>query len=101
MIIEYVRYQVPLKEAKEFLSAVDRAQAALAEAPECRAWEMARGVEDPTRWVIRIEWESLDAHQAGFRTGPNYTDYMRPLRRYHEYLVDSDHYKTNDVQARK
>ncbi len=101
MIIEYVRYKVPAEEVKAFVAAYDRAQAALAEADQCRAWEMSRGVEDPTKFVIRIEWASLDAHNIDFRTGPHYADYMRPLRRFHEYFVDSEHFKTNEVNARK
>ncbi len=78
MIIEYARYNVPLAETKAFLSAFDRAQAALAESDQCRAWEMARGVEDQTEWVIRIEWVSLEGHQQEFRSSPHYTAYMKP-----------------------
>lgn len=101
MIIEYIRYRVPQAETRDFVAAFDRAQAALAEADESRSWEMARGIEDQTEWVIRIEWTSLDAHLERFRTGPHYADYMRPLRRFQEYFVESRHYKTNEVKASK
>jgi quinol monooxygenase YgiN len=101
MIIEYVRYRVPEAEMKAFVGAMDRAQASLALADECRAWEMARGVEEPDTWVLRIEWASLDAHQTGFRTGPHYPDFMRPLRRFNEYLIEAKHFKVSEVNARK
>lgn len=101
MIIEYARYTIPLAETKAFLSAFDRAQAALAESDQCLAWEMARGVEDQTDWVIRIEWLSLDGHQQEFRSSPHYTAYMKPLRRFGEFQRESRHFKANEVTGRK
>ena len=42
--------------------------------PRSRAWVSGsvfyRGIEDPQSVVLRVEWESLDAHMRGFRESP-------------------------------
>jgi heme-degrading monooxygenase HmoA len=39
---------------------------ALADSPGCQSIRMTHGIETPTRFVLLVEWDSLDAHE-GFR----------------------------------
>lgn len=67
MVVEYIRYTVPLDRGEEFEAAYRRAGRVLDADPHCEGFEVARGVEEPERFVVRIEWDSIDGHEQGFR----------------------------------
>ena len=39
----------------------------LAGTPGCRSVRMTRGVESPSRFVLLVEWDSVEAHTENFR----------------------------------
>jgi heme-degrading monooxygenase HmoA len=39
----------------------------LAGTPGCRSVRMTRGVESPSRFVLLVEWDSIEAHRDNFR----------------------------------
>lgn len=39
----------------------------LAGTPGCRSVRMTRGVESPSRFVLLVEWDSVEAHDQNFR----------------------------------
>lgn len=51
----------------EFAAAYRRARELLAVSPGCRSVRMTRGVESPSRFVLLVEWDSVAAHEQGFR----------------------------------
>ena len=67
MIIEYIRYLIPEDRVDAFLTAYAEAQRPLAASPHCLDYDLARCVEEPNRFVLRIAWDSLDGHMKGFR----------------------------------
>ncbi|GLZ78961.1 hypothetical protein Afil01_37680 [Actinorhabdospora filicis] len=50
-----------------FAAAYAQARPIIAEADGCRSVRMTRGVESPKRFVLLVEWETLEAHTEGFR----------------------------------
>lgn len=45
----------------------------LVEATEgCRTVRMTQGVESPSRFVLLIEWDSVEAHEVGFRASDRF-----------------------------
>jgi len=39
----------------------------LTSTPGCRSVRMTRGIESPSRFVLLVEWDSVEAHQENFR----------------------------------
>jgi len=39
----------------------------VADTPGCRSMRMTRGVESRSRFVLLVEWDSVDAHEVNFR----------------------------------
>jgi heme-degrading monooxygenase HmoA len=39
----------------------------LAGTPGCRSVRMTRGIESPSRFVLLVEWDDVEAHQNNFR----------------------------------
>jgi heme-degrading monooxygenase HmoA len=46
------------------------AQAVIARAAGYRRSEFHRGIEEPDTFLLRIEWDFLEAHMRDFRQGP-------------------------------
>ncbi|GAA3033018.1 hypothetical protein GCM10020000_07640 [Streptomyces olivoverticillatus] len=64
MTVEYIRYRIAETERR---TAFEKAYAAAAEhlyaAPQCLGYELSRGVEEPERYILRIEWTSVEDHE--------------------------------------
>jgi heme-degrading monooxygenase HmoA len=39
----------------------------VAETDGCRSMRMTRGVESPSRFLLLVEWDSVEAHELNFR----------------------------------
>lgn len=63
MVVEYIRYVVEAERAEAFERAYERARQVLDGRPHCLRWELARGVEEPDHFMVRIEWDSLASHE--------------------------------------
>lgn len=95
MVVEYVRYTVPAERADEFLSAYGAAAEEFRASPHCLAFEVARGVEEPQHFVVRIEWDSLRGHEEGFRNEPGFAEFFRKVKPFFGAIEEMKHY---DVQ---
>ena len=76
MIVEYIRYTVPAAAAEGFVEAYRKAGEVLEADPHCLAYEVARGMEQPEHFVVRIEWDSVEGHEQGFRAGPRFGEFF-------------------------
>lgn len=50
-----------------FEAAYLAARSGLIETPGCRSVRMTHGIESPERFVLLVEWDSLEAHETNFR----------------------------------
>lgn len=54
-----------------FEEAIQRALATvMVQAKGARRWRVDKGIENPERYVLQIDWETLEDHTVGFRQGP-------------------------------
>ena len=67
MVLEIALIAVRPGSEDEFTAAYLGARAVLAETSGCRSVRMTRGVESPSRFVLLVEWDSIDAHEQNFR----------------------------------
>lgn len=101
MIVEYIRYIVPEPRRAAFEGAYDEAQSSLAASPHCLAYELSRCVEDPTRYVLRIEWDSADGHLQGFRKSAEFRSFLALVRPFVGNIEEMRHYEPTPVRARR
>ena len=92
MVAEYVRYEIPEARSAEFELAYARAGAELDGAPQCVGWELARCVEHPERYVVRIEWGSVEEHLHGFRGSPAFGRFLADVGPFVDAIVEMTHY---------
>lgn len=101
MIVEYIRYTIPGEPSAEFESAYAEAQAPLGASPECREYELSRCTDDPSSYVLRIEWESVEAHLQGFRRGAQFRVFFAAVKPFVSEIVEMRHYALTSVVGRK
>jgi heme-degrading monooxygenase HmoA len=72
MVLEIADFAVLSGQEDEFAVAVRKGLAHVAETPGFRSARLTRGLESPSRFVLLIEWDSLEAHTVGFRESENF-----------------------------
>lgn len=93
MILEYIRYTVPSGDAESFQRAYQEAGKILDADPHCLGYEVARGVEEPEHFVVRIQWDSIDGHEQGFRMSPAFRTFFSAVRPYFDQIDEMKHYE--------
>ncbi|MGH9088772.1 MAG: antibiotic biosynthesis monooxygenase family protein [Acidimicrobiales bacterium] len=84
---------VPGREA-EFEAAFDEAVPLLAASEGCRTVRLSRCVEEPGRYLLLVEWDSVEAHAEGFRGSPVYDEWRRLLHHFWEPRPTVEHFAT-------
>lgn len=67
MVVEVAVIEVTPGQEDAFVAAYRGVRQAIAGAPGCRSVRMTRGIESPSRFVLLVEWDSVEAHERGFR----------------------------------
>lgn len=93
MVIEYIRYRIPDEQASAFLEAYRQAQHALAASPHCQGYELSRCVEEPARYILRIEWDSVEGHLQGFRRSEQFRAFLGHVRPFVGQIEEMQHYE--------
>src|SRR3954453_6086961 len=73
MVLEVEDIAVQPGREEEFLVAYRGVREVLSSTPGCRSVRMTRGVESPARFVLLVEWDSVDAHEQNFRASDRFT----------------------------
>jgi quinol monooxygenase YgiN len=93
MIVEYIRYQIPAAQHDAFLAAYDSAGAELSASSNCLSYEISQGVEEPDNFTVRIEWDSLEGHEGGFRNSPQFPPFFAKVKPYFDAIREMKHYQ--------
>lgn len=93
MVIEYIRYQVPAANHADFIQAYRTAGEDLAASSHCIRHEVSQGVEEPDNFVVRIEWDSIEGHEKGFRSSPEFASFFAKVKPYFPNIREMKHYQ--------
>ena len=99
MIVEYIRYGLTSHTGEELVAGYRAAETHLAAAPEALAWELTRCVEDPSQFVLRIEWTGADGHLQGFRKGAHFPPFLAAIRPFIGEIAEMRHYEPTGVAS--
>ena len=97
MVIEIIRYDIAAGHESAFEGAYARAGRHLDRSPNCLGYQITRCVEEPDRYIVRIEWDSLDGHLQGFRGSPEFRDFFALVRPYFDAIQEMHHYQETEV----
>ena len=108
MVVEYIRYKLS-KHATDShaensggLEAAYRAASSSLDASQhCLSYELTRCVEERDRYILRIEWDSVEGHLAGFRRAPEFAGFLEAIRPYIGEIEEMQHYVLTSVVKNK
>lgn len=73
MVLEVALIDVIPGHEDAFAAAYAQARPILSGAEGCRSVRMTRGVESPSRFVLLVEWDAVEAHEINFRQTERFT----------------------------
>jgi len=76
MILEVADIRIAPGQNSAFEAAVeDGAKGVIARAKGYRSHEVRRGIESPERYLLLIQWDTLENHTVDFRQGPLFAEW--------------------------
>jgi heme-degrading monooxygenase HmoA len=95
MVLEVALIDVNPGQEDAFADAYATARPVLAGTPGCRSVRMTRGVESPSRFVLLVEWDSVDAHEHNFRATERFAEWRGLIGPYFANPPRVEHF--NDI----
>ena len=93
MILEVASLQVRPGQAAPFEAAFSEAQAIIASMPGYRSHELRRCLEREGQYLLLVRWDSVAAHEEGFRKSAQYQDWKRLLHHFYDPFPTVLHYE--------
>jgi heme-degrading monooxygenase HmoA len=81
-VLEHAHLSIGAGQERPFEAAFEEAKLVLAASPGFLGADLFRGVEEPTRYLLLVRWESLEAHMVGFRGSSLFTQWRALLGPY-------------------
>jgi quinol monooxygenase YgiN len=72
MVLEVADIQITPGAEDDFANAYRGIKDVLTSTPGCHSARMTRSVESPSRFVLLVEWESVEAHEQNFRASDRF-----------------------------
>ncbi len=59
--------------------------------------ELHRCIETPSRYLLLVQWETLEDHTIGFRGSPQYQEWKALLHHFYEPFPTVEHFEEIDL----
>jgi heme-degrading monooxygenase HmoA len=93
MILEHAVINVTPGTESSFETDFAEAKSVLASCPGCLRIQMHKGVEHPSRYLLLVEWETIDDHLVGFRQSQSFTKWRALIGPHFDGSPEVDHYE--------
>ena len=92
MIVEHALLDVVPGQEDDFEAAFATAKEIIASMPGFISLRLARCIERPNRYLLLVEWASLEDHTQGFRSSSEYQEWRRLLHDFYDPFPTVEHY---------
>ena len=92
-ILEVAILDVKPTQERDFEQAFSRAQTIIASMPGYLSHQLQRCVETPGRYLLLVNWQTLEHHTQGFRNSPRYQEWRALLHHFYEPFPTVEHYE--------
>jgi heme-degrading monooxygenase HmoA len=92
MILEVAVLDIGKGTCEEFEAAMRHASPLIASARGYISHEVRRCHERPNRYILLVQWETLEAHMTGFRQSPEYPKWRALLHHFYDPFPVVEHY---------
>jgi heme-degrading monooxygenase HmoA len=94
MILEHAVLEVRPGQEEAFERSFTQAQSIIAASPGFRNLRLECCLEAPSRYLLLVEWDTLEHHTEGFRGSAAYEEWRALLHHYYEPFPTVDHFAT-------
>jgi len=94
MITEHAILPVIPGQEVEFIEAMNRAKSIIASAPGFLSLRVERCIEQPSSFLLLVEWESLEAHTEGFRNSDAFGEWRSLLHHFYDPFPIVEHFES-------
>jgi len=77
-----------------FEEAFRHASSIISAMPGYISHQLQRCIEVPDRYLLLVNWETLEAHTIGFRGSAEYQDWKRMLHHFYDPFPTVEHYES-------
>lgn len=78
----------------DFERAFGEARSLISASPGFLGLDLLRCLEKPSRYLLLVRWETLEAHTVGFRQGPSYARWSELLHPFYSPFPVVEHYSS-------
>ena len=93
MILEVAPLQIRPGQYADFEAAFRTAQPIIASIPGYISHELRRCLERRDQYLLLVKWQTLEAHEVGFRQSAQYQTWKRLLHRFYDPFPTVSHYE--------
>jgi len=99
MILEVAVLNVRAGSEAAFEEAFERASSIISAMPGYVDHRLQRCIEVRNRYILLVDWETVEAHTVGFRGSPEYQDWRRLLHHFYDPFPVVEHYEPVSSRA--
>lgn len=93
MILEAAQLSVKPGQSAAFEEAFRTAQAIISSMPGYRSHELQRCIEREGQYLLLVRWDTVEAHEEGFRKSPQYREWRKLLHHFYDPFPTVLHYE--------
>ena len=92
MILEVAILDVIPGQESEFEAVFSQASPIISNIPGYVSHQLQRCIEKQNRYILLVNWETLEAHTIGFRGSEQYQEWKRLLHHFYDPFPNVEHY---------
>ncbi|MES2092439.1 MAG: antibiotic biosynthesis monooxygenase [Actinomycetota bacterium] len=92
MILEHVVLPVRSGREMDFEAVFAQARLLIEASVGCCGLSLTRGIENPETYLLFVEWDSVDAHEVGFRESAAYVEWSAMLHPFYDPFPTVTHF---------
>jgi heme-degrading monooxygenase HmoA len=92
MVLEVAMLDVKTGQNADFEAAFQQAAPLIASIPGYVSHELQHCIENPQRYILLVQWQTLEAHTVGFRQSAQYQEWKHLLHHFYDPFPTVEHY---------
>ena len=93
MILEVAMLDVKPGQAAEFETAFEKAQEIISSMGGYISHQLQKCIENPNRYILLVNWQTLEDHTRGFRESTEYQEWRALLHHFYDPFPTVEHYE--------
>lgn len=94
MVLEVAILDVKPGQETEFEMAFGAAQKIICSMPGYDSHQLQRSIEHTSRYILLVNWESIENHTIGFRGSEEYKEWCALLHHFYDPMPEVEHYNS-------